>query len=161
MAPSKTFNLAGMASSSVIISNPELREAYQSMVDKLHVGMGNIFGMVASEAAYTYGHNWRKQMLAYVSKNMDYAESYIAKHLPRVKMIRPEATYLVWLDFSALMLDDEALVDFIRNKAGLGLNDGPMFGQGGKGFQRINLACPRSIVEQAMEKLKEACSTLD
>ena len=161
MAPSKTFNLAGMASSSVIISNPELREAYQSMVDKLHVGMGNIFGMVASEAAYTYGHEWRKQMLSYVSKNMDYVEGYIAKHLPRLKMIRPEATYLVWLDFSALKLDDKELVDFIRNKAGLGLNDGPMFGQGGKGFQRMNLACPRSIVVRAMEQLNKACSRPD
>lgn len=160
MAPSKTFNLAGMASSSVIISDHEKRTIFQEMVDKIHVGMGNIFGMVATEAAYTHGHDWRRQMLAYVSGNLDYMEKFIAEQLPQIKMIRPEATYLVWLDFREFNLDSSALVDFIRKDAGLGLNDGPVFGPGGEGFQRMNVACPRNYVVQAMKQLKNACDAL-
>jgi cystathionine beta-lyase len=160
MAPSKTFNLAGMASSSVIISNPKLRNDFQVMLDRVHVGMGNLFGMVASEAAYTHGREWLAQMLAYVKGNVDYVEDYLERHVPGVKMIRPEATYMIWLDFGQLGLNKEELRRFILEKAKLGLNDGPVFGPGGEGFQRINVACPRSIVEEAMERLKTAVGSL-
>jgi len=158
MAPSKTFNLAGMATSSVIISNPELRNDFQVMVDRVHVGMGNIFGMVASETAYSHGKEWLDQMLDYVKENLDYMESYIEKNIPGIKMIRPEATYLVWLDFSELGLSDEDLRAFVLKKAKLGLNDGPVFGPGGSGFQRMNVACPRALVEEAMSRLGKAIS---
>ena len=160
MAPSKTFNLAGMASSSVIISNEKLRNDFQIMLDRVHVGMGNLFGMVASEAAYTHGEEWLNQMLIYVKGNIDFMEEYISKNIPKVKMIRPEATYMVWLDFRELAMDNDTLKQFIIEKAGLGLNDGPVFGPGGEGFQRINLACPRAYVEEAMNRLENAIKTL-
>ena len=160
MAPSKTFNLAGMASSSVIISNEKLRNDFQIMLDRVHVGMGNLFGMVASEAAYTHGEEWLNQMLIYVKGNIDFMEEYISKNIPKVKMIRPEATYMVWLDFRELAMDNDILKQFIIEKAGLGLNDGPVFGPGGEGFQRINLACPRAYVEEAMNRLENAIKTL-
>ncbi|HPE57392.1 MAG TPA: PatB family C-S lyase [Bacteroidales bacterium] len=160
MAPSKTFNLAGMASSSVIISNEKLRNDFQIMLDRVHVGMGNLFGMVASEAAYTHGEEWLNQMLIYVKGNIDFMEEYISKNIPKVKMIRPEATYMVWLDFRELAMDNDTLKQFIIEKARLGLNDGPVFGPGGEGFQRINLACPRAYVEEAMNRLENAIKTL-
>lgn len=160
MAPSKTFNLAGMASSSVIISNPTLRNTFQVMIDNVHVGMGNLFGMVASEAAYTHGEKWLGQLLEYIKGNLDYLEDYLKKNIPQVKMIRPEATYLVWLDFRELGMNDEELKQFVLEKAKLGLNHGPVFGQGGSGFQRMNVACPRSIVEEAMERLNRAINNL-
>lgn len=160
MAPSKTFNLAGMATSSVIISNQELRSEFQVMLDRVHVGMGNLFGMVASEAAYSWGEDWLRQMLEYVKGNVDYVEKYLAGNIPQVKMIRPEATYMIWLDFRALGMDNGELKKFVLEKARLGLNDGPVFGPGGDGFQRMNVACPRSIVEEAMERLKTAVGSL-
>ena len=159
MAPSKTFNLARMASSSVIISNEKLRNDFQIMLDRVHVGMGNLFGMVASEAAYTHGEEWLNQMLTYVKGNIDFMEEYISKNIPKVKMIRPEATYMVWLDFRELAMDNDTLKQFIIERAGLGLNDGPVFGPGGEGFQRINLACPRAYVEEAMNRLENAIKT--
>jgi len=160
MAPSKTFNLAGMATSSVIISNPELRNEFQVFLDRVHVGMGNLFGMVASEAAYTHGEEWLGQMLNYVNGNLEYMQNFIIDNIPEIKLIKPEATYMVWLDFRNLKMTDEELKDFIVHKAKLGLNDGPMFGPGGSGFQRMNIACPRSLVEEAMERLKKALNNI-
>ena len=160
MAPSKTFNLAGMATSSVIISDPKLRNDFQVMLDRVHVGMGNLFGMVASEAAYTRGKEWLSQMLTYVKGNVDYLEDFLEQHVPGVKMIRPEATYMIWLDFAQLGLSNEELRKFILEKAKLGLNDGPVFGPGGEGFQRMNVACPRSIVEEAMQRLERAIKAM-
>lgn len=156
MAPSKTFNLAGMASSSVIISNPQLRNDFQVFLDRVHVGMGNLFGMVASEAAYTHGKEWLDQMLDYVKGNLDYMETYIKEKIPQIEMIRPEATYLVWLDFRKLSMTNEKLKSFVLQKAKLGLNDGPVFGPGGDGFQRMNVACPRAYVVEAMQRLEKA-----
>ncbi len=156
MAPSKTFNLAGMATSSVIISNEELRKTLQSTIEVMHIGMGNLFGAVASEAAYTFGASWLEQMLDYVNGNVEFVKGYLEKNIRQVKMIVPEATYMVWLDFRSPGMTDEELKTFVIKKAGLGLSDGPLFGQGGSGFQRMNLACPRSVVVQAMKKLKTA-----
>ena len=156
MAPSKTFNLAGMSTSSVIISNPELRKTFKAMLDKLHLGLGNIFGAVASEAAYINGKDWLDQMLDYVKGNVDYVDDFLKSHLPQVKMVQPEATYMVWLDFRELKLSRKELNELILTKAKLGLNDGEVFGPGGEGFHRMNLACPRSYVEAAMNQLKAA-----
>jgi cystathionine beta-lyase len=160
MAPSKTFNLAGMASSSVIISNPKLRNDFQVFLDRVHVGMGNLFGMVASEAAYTHGEEWLNQLLDYINRNVDYVENYLNNYIPKIKMIRPEATYMIWLDFRELGLSNEELKKFVLEKAKLGLNDGPVFGPGGEGFQRMNVACPKSIVEEGMKRLKHAVDNL-
>jgi cysteine-S-conjugate beta-lyase len=159
MAPSKTFNLAGMSTASVIISNASLRKRFQAMIDKLHIGMGNIFGMVASEAAYTHGEDWLRQLMDYLHGNIIFISDFLKENLPDVQMIQPEATYLVWLDFRKLGLSSEKLNQLIRDKAKLGLNDGTMFGPGGEGFQRMNAACPRVYVEEAMRRLQLAVTS--
>jgi cystathionine beta-lyase len=156
MAPSKTFNLAGLSTSSVIISDPALRKSFNNIIERVHIGMGNIFGMVASEAAYTCGEEWLGQLLSYVKGNIDFMEDYIRLKIPGLKMIRPEATYMVWLDFRDMKLSNEKLKELIVRKAGLGLNDGSTFGPGGEGFQRINVACPRILVVEAMNRLEKA-----
>jgi len=156
MAPSKTFNLAGMSTSSVIISNPELRKSFKATLDSFHIGLGNVFGTIASEAAYTHGLEWLDQLLEYVKGNVDFVDKFLKNQLPVVKMIYPEATYMVWLDFRELKLTRKELNELILKKTKLGLNDGEVFGPGGEGFQRMNLACPRSYVESAMQQLKAA-----
>lgn len=158
IAPSKTFNLAGLSTSSVVISDAKLRDAFSAVADTLHITGGNIFGAVASEAAYTHGEEWLEQLLDYVEANVDYLQAFLASELPTVKMMRPEATYLAWLDFNALGMNDKELQNFLIQKARLGLNAGYTFGPGGEGFARINLACPRSIVEEAAKRLKAALS---
>ncbi len=160
IAPSKTFNMAGLATSSVITSNPLLKEKYDQILDTIHIGMGNIFGTIASEAAYNYGDEWLDQLLMYLSKNMDFVEQYFSEHITDIKVIRPEGTYLMWLDCSNLNLKNKDLKDFMINDAGLGFNDGRMFGAGGDGFMRMNVACPRKTIEQALNKLKAAVNEL-
>jgi len=156
IAPSKTFNLAGLSTSSVIIPDAELRDAFTSVSETLHITGGNIFGKVASEAAYRQGEAWLNQMLDYVNRNIDYVEDFIKNNFPQIKMMRPEATYLVWLDFRELGLNPKELQEFLIEKARLGLNAGHTFGPGGEGFARINLACPRSTAEEGMDRLKKA-----
>lgn len=156
MAPSKTFNLAGLATSHVIISDEKLRTRFNAILEQVHVGMGNIFGAVAAEAAYRFGNEWREQMLQYVQENVDFLDVYLKTHIPEIRMIRPEATYMAWLDCREMGMEDQGLKDFMIFKAGLGLNDGPMFGEGGSGYQRINLACPRTKVIKAAHQLREA-----
>lgn len=156
IAPSKTFNLAGMSTASLIISNSKLRYAYKAVVEKLHIDLGNIFGTVASTAAYSMGDEWLDQLLVYIDGNINYLDNYLKSNIPQIKMIRPEATYMAWLDCSGLGLDDKELNKFFITKAGLGLSPGVQFGLGGKGFMRINLACPRSILEKALQRLSEA-----
>jgi cystathionine beta-lyase len=160
MASSKTFNLAGMSTSSVIISNPDLRKTFKAMLDKLHLGLGNIFGAAASEAAYTFGNDWLYQMLDYVKGNIDFVDEFLKRNLPMVKMIYPEATYMIWLDFRELNLSREELNNLILRSAKLGLNDGEVFGAEGEGFQRMNLACPRSYIETAMKQMEDAIKRL-
>jgi cystathionine beta-lyase len=126
------------------------------MLERVHIGMGNIFGAVASEAAYSSGQEWRIQMLNYVQQNIDFVEDYLGKNMPVVKMIKPGATYMIWIDFRQLNKTDKELRKFMIQKAKLGFNDGPVFGSGGSGFQRMNVACPRVLVENAMERLEKA-----
>jgi len=156
MAPSKSFNIAGLATSSVIISNPVIREKFNKMMERLHIGGGNIFGMEASIAAYSNGEEWIDKMLEYVNDNMSLVYNYCSERIPRIKPVKAEATYLLWLDCSDLGMDDVSLRKFMIEKAGLGLNDGPSFGPGGNGFQRMNVACPRSVVREALERLEKA-----
>ena len=157
VAPSKTFNLAGMATSAVIISNPELKKKYDKILDQVHVGMGNLFGNVATEAAYTHGHEWLDQLLDYVKGNCIFAGNYLENFLPQIRPVPLEATYLLWLDFRDTGFgSDEELRSFMINKAGLALSEGTSFGPGGEGFMRMNLACPRAVLEKALEKLRKA-----
>jgi cystathionine beta-lyase len=160
IAPSKTFNMAALATSSLICSNKELKEKYDKVLDTIHIGMGNVFGAVASEAAYNLGDEWLDQLMEYLSGNLDYLDHYLKENIPQIKMIRPEGTYLVWLDCSELNMTDEELKNFMIQKAGLGLNAGTMFGTGGEGFMRINVACPKQTVKDALTRLENAVNKL-
>lgn len=159
-AASKTFNLAGLASSSVIISDLALREQYKSFISRLHIDMGNLFGMVATQTAFEEGEQWLGQVLDYIFGNIVYATDFLADQLPKVKVIKPEATYMIWLDFSAFQMSDDELKSFLINEAKLGLNSGIDFGPGGEGFMRINVACPRLLLQQGLERLRDAFTQL-
>lgn len=156
VAPSKTFNLAGLYTSLVITTNPELRKAYERVLDAVHVGGGSLFGQVACEAAYAQGDEWLAQLLHYLEGNFSYLQDWQAREVPQLVLSPLEATYLCWLDFSFLDLEEEELKAFMIEKAGLGCNDGPMFGPGGKHHQRMNIATPRSVLRGALEQLAEA-----
>ncbi len=153
MAPSKTFNLAGLYTSLMIATNPALIKRYEKVLDAVHVGGDNILGQVALEAAYTSGDEWLGQLLDYLEKNFQAFSSVLNNSVPELLISPLEATYLAWLDFSFLELDDAGLNDFIIHRAGLGLNDGPMFGPGGSQHQRLNLATPRKILLEGAERL--------
>ncbi|HNX66345.1 MAG TPA: PatB family C-S lyase [Bacteroidales bacterium] len=161
MAPSKTFNLAGLSTSSVIISNDILREKYHKTLEGLHMHLGNIFGNVASETAYTYGEGWLKELLSYVKENVDLVMSFCKTNIPVIKPVMPEATYMIWLDCRALRMSGRELHRFFVEKAGVGMNEGSAFGPGGEGFMRLNLACPRATVQKALEQIEEAIKTLN
>lgn len=160
MAPSKSFNIAGLATSFVIISNPVIRKKFIRMIEKLHIGGGNIFGMEASIAAYSNGEGWINKMLEYVNGNMNLVAEYCREKIPRIKPVKTEATYLAWLDCHDLGMDDADLHKFMIEKAGLGFSDGPKFGNGGSGFQRMNLACPRTVVNEALERIEKAANLI-
>jgi cystathionine beta-lyase len=156
VSASKTFNLAGLATSAVIISNSELREKFESFCRKVHTGSGNLFGYTAAEAAYRYGEEWLNELLEYLSENIQFAQNFFRKHIPVIEPIPTEATYLMWLDCRKLGLSPEQLGDFMVKQAGIGLNNGVMFGPGGEGFMRLNVACPRALLEKALERLRRA-----
>ncbi len=155
MAPSKTFSLAGLEVSSIIIPNKKLRRNFASA--RMGVLPGpNLFGYTALEAAYRFGDEWLDQVLDYLQGNLDYLQDTFVRKIPRVKVIPPQGTYLIWLDFSALGLDDLELRKFMREKARVGLDDGFLFGKGGSGFQRMNIACPRYILTEALNRIEKA-----
>lgn len=158
MAPSKTFNLAGLEASSIIIPNKKLRERFAEA--RLGVGSPNLFGFTAMEAAYRYGDDWLEQLLDYLQVNMEYALKYFKNRIPKIKVIKPQGTYLLWLDCRVLGLDDAALRTFMREKAKVGLDDGFLFGAGGSGFQRMNIACPRGLLEEALGRIEGAVGRL-
>jgi len=160
IAPSKTFNMAGMATSVLIIPNTAWRMQYETLIESLHLNGGNVLGAVATEAAYTHGHEWLDRLLEYLSQNLDFAETFFTSEMPKIKFIRPEGTYLAWLDCRALQLSDEALHQFFNQKAAVILNYGSLFGTGGSGFMRMNIACPRFTLEKALIQIKNAYQTL-
>lgn len=156
VSASKTFNLAGLATSAVIISNSALREKFESYCNKVHTGSGNLFGYIAAEAAYRYGEEWLNQLLEYLSENIQFAQNFFREHLPIIEPLPTEATYLMWLDCRKLGLSSEQLGDFMIKQAGIGLNNGAMFGPGGDGFMRLNVACPRALLKKALVGLHKA-----
>lgn len=156
MAPSKTFNFAGLATSYIVASNPKHFERLNGMNEKLHLGSGNIFGGVALEAAYNHGDEWLRQLIAYLEKNITFSEEFINNELPGIELIKPEATFLLWIDFRKLNLKGKTLTQKMIEKAGLGLSDGRLFGTDGEGFQRMNIGCPASLVKQALVQIKNA-----
>lgn len=153
-AASKTFNLAGLATSTAIIPNPVIRKTYTDYVNDMEAHLGNIFGKVSTQAAMTYGDEWLEQLLGYVQGNIDYVSDFLTAHLPKVKFNKPQATYMMWLDFNGYGLTEEELWRKMTQEAQLGLNRGKDFGEEGRGFFRINLACPRSTVVEAMQRMK-------
>jgi len=156
MAPSKTFNLAGLSTSSMIIPDEVLREKYRNVLVGLHLHLGNIFGNVASEAAYSKGSEWLSEMIRYIQGNVDLVMDYCHAHLPLIRPLKPEATYMMWLDCRQMGLGGKELHRFFIEKAGVGMNEGSAFGPGGEGFMRINLACPRSVVEKSLKQIDRA-----
>lgn len=155
-APSKTFNIAGIVSSYAIVPNPELRNRFYPWLAANELNEPTLFAPIATIAAFTQGENWRRQMLRYVESNVEFVIEYCAAHIPAIKPLRPQASFLIWLDCRALGLTQRELVDLFVNKAHLALNDGEMFGKEGIGFMRLNVGCPRVTLRQAMEQLKAA-----
>ena len=155
-APSKTFNIAGLQVSNIFIPNDELRRQFKKQIDAAGYSQLNAAGLAACEAAYRDGEEWYNAMISYVKENIAYTKSYIEQNIPQIKMTEPEGTYLVWMDFRELGLQESALEDLIVNKAGLWLDSGAMFGAAGEGFQRINVACARATLTEALERLKKA-----
>ncbi len=160
-APSKTFNLAGLQVSNIIIPNEKMRQSFiNTIVHKNGIGIPNSFGIVAMIAAYNEGEEWLEQVLRYIDSNFEYLKDFIRSKIPIIKYIEPEGTYLAWLDFNSLGLNDEELKNVILNKANIALDGGKLFGAGGEGFQRINVACPKSILEETMQRIKKAIDQL-
>lgn len=152
-APSKTFNIAGLQASNIFLPNPALAERFRKEVSMTGFSQLSLPAITACEAAYRYGDEWLEGVLAYIKGNVEFVKDYLQKYLPKVKMVRHEGTYLVWLDFRAYGLTDAELDKLIVEKAGLWFDSGAMFGACGEGFQRVNVACPRAILTQALEKL--------
>jgi len=158
MSPSKTFNLAGLHVSAIIVPNEELRRLFSNTRSGI-LPEPNLFGFTALEAAYRYGDEWLEQLLDYLQGNLEFLMQYFAKRIPEIKVIRPQGTYLVWLDCRNLGMDDMTLRGFMREKAKVGLDDGFLFGSGGSGFQRMNIACPRIILDEALKRIEIAMIT--
>lgn len=155
-APSKTFNIAGIVSSYAIVPDPQIRERFYGWLKANELNEPTIFSPIATIAAFTHGDEWRRAMLAYVQDNIDFVIEYCHNHLPAIKPLRPQASFLVWLDCRALGLDHDALIDLFVNRARLALNDGEMFGPGGEGFMRLNVGCPRATLREALDRLYTA-----
>lgn len=155
-APSKTFNIAGLAASIAIIKNEKLRRKFVLQEEKYELHSANFLGPVAMAAAFNEGDPWRQEMLAYLRGNIEFALDYFEKYIPQIKPWRPQASFLLWLDCRALELSDKELLAFFVDKAKLGISPGVMFGKEGRGFMRMNFAVPRQVLEQALEQLKNA-----
>ena len=153
-APSKTFNIASLMISNILIPNPELKRKFKHQMDAAGISQLNVLGLVACEAAYEHGEEWYQAMKTYVKENIEFVKQYVEKQLPGVNMVEHEGTYLVWLDFRGTGLSVEELDDKIINQAKLWLDSGKIFGSCGEGFQRINVACPRKVLEEAMDRIK-------
>ncbi|MBR3644942.1 MAG: pyridoxal phosphate-dependent aminotransferase [Lachnospiraceae bacterium] len=157
-APTKTFNLAGLQQSNIFIPNKELRDKFIFEYDVSGMDEPNIFGIAAAEAAYNYGDEWYEASNKYIKENIDFASRYIEEKLPGVRLVPTEGTYLIWLDFRGTGLSHSVVDDLIINKAKLWLDSGKIFGKTGEGFQRINVACPRSVLAEALERIRDCIS---
>ncbi|MDT8717204.1 pyridoxal phosphate-dependent aminotransferase [Clostridium sp. 19966] len=153
-SPSKTFNLAGLQVSNIIIQNKEIREKVENILELNEIGEPNAFAVDALIAAYEQGEEWLNQLIRYLDKNVEYISDYLKENIPEIKLIKPEGTYLLWLDCRELGMKGEELNKFFMDKAKVWLNDGRMFGAKGEGFVRMNVACPKSIIEKALTKIK-------
>jgi cysteine-S-conjugate beta-lyase len=158
IAPSKTFNLAGLQASAVLIPNKELKAKFKEVQEQQGFFTLNTFGIAGMEAAYRYGEEWLEQLLVYLDENMKITTDFIAEHLPALKPMKADATYLLWIDCRELGLSDEEIKNQLLEKGKLGLEPGTKYGEGGEGFVRMNLACPRETLYEGLERLKKAFS---
>lgn len=159
-APSKTFNIAGLYCSNGIIPNPEFKEKISAMITRLAMTHINCFGLIAAETAYNNGASWLDELLTYLEGNVDYAIAELKRIAPKIKVTKPEGTYVLWMDCRELGIPYEELNQFFVREAGLGFNEGSNFGPVGAGFQRMNIACPRSLITEALNRMEKALATL-
>ena len=159
MAPSKTFNMAGLVSSSYIIPNSEIRKKFSDFMDNSELANGNIFAYVAAQAAYENGTEWLTEMIRYIQGNVNYIVEFLEKNVPQIKPMIPQASFLIWLDCTGLEMSSHQLQDFMVKEARLGLNKGTTFGPGGEQHLRLNIGCSREVLKQAMEQLKSAINS--
>lgn len=156
MAPSKTFNIAGMMNSVVVASNPEILQRYNRELTALHLDSGNIFGHIALKSAYLYGEAWLDELLRYLEGNIRFALDYFRQELPDIRVCCPEGSFLLWLDFNGTGLSHEACGERLLKRGKIGLNDGLTFGEAGRGFRRMNIGCPRCVLEDGLERIKKS-----
>jgi cystathionine beta-lyase len=156
LAPSKTFNIAGIVSSYSVVKNPTIRDKYYKYLTSSELNDGTIFSNLALQAAYNYGGNWLDQLKEYLWENVLFVEKYLKANIPQIKVVLPEASFLLWLDCRELQISQTELTNLFINKALLALNDGAMFGKEGIGFMRMNIGCPRTTLEKALEQLRKA-----
>ncbi len=159
-APTKTFNMAGVVSSWAVVINDELRDKFFHWLEASELCEATMFAPVATVAAFTHGEEWRKEMLSYVEGNIDFIIDYCKQYIPQIHPVRPQASYLLWLDCRGLGISHPELIDLFEKKAGLALNQGAMFGKEGEGFMRLNVGCPRATLQQALEQLRKAVEEL-
>ena len=154
-APTKTFNLAGLQVSNIFIPNAEIRQKFQLELWNTGYSLINIMGLVACQAAYEKGQEWLNELKNYLINNINYVDTFLKERLPKIKLIYPEGTYLLWLDFNELNLSDDKIEELMLNEAKLWLDNGKMFGEVGKGFQRLNIALPKEKLKYALENLEK------
>ncbi len=155
-APSKAFNMAGLGSSYFIIRNESIRRRFKTYLSASELNNGHVFAFCTTEAAYRYGEGWLSQLLNYLAGNIRLVQDFLTEHLPQVKMMVPQASFLIWLDFRNLHLEQKELVDIMLKQAHVAMNDGETFGVEGRGFMRLNIGTPRDVVLQALEQVKSA-----
>ena len=155
-APSKTFNLAGLQAANIFISNDKLRREFKAEINRSGYSQISITGLRAAQAAYEHGADWLDQLQEYLFGNLNWLEQFLVNDLPQVRLVRPQGTYLVWLDFRSILPEDKERKSFMINEAKLWLDEGTMFGPEGSGYERVNIACPRATLEEAMRRLKVA-----
>ncbi|SKC79228.1 MalY/PatB family protein [Maledivibacter halophilus] len=155
-APSKTFNLAGMQASNIIIPNSKLMERFRVILEKNNIGHQNPLSIIATEAAYNHGEQWLKELLKYLEENIEFIHKYLGENLPKARMIKPQATYLGWIDLREYEENGLKLERILAKKGKVALDGGTWFGQGGEGFMRINFACPRTLLEEGLSRICKA-----
>ena len=160
-APSKTFNIPGLVSSWVVVKSKELREPFYNWLETNEFSSPTMFATIGAEVAYTHGEEWLNQLIEYIEGSIAMVEEYLEKNIPQIKVVRPQASFLLWLDCRGLDMSQPALVDLFVRKAHLALNDGTMFGKEGEGFMRLNIGSPRKVILEALSHLAEAVNSLN
>ena len=156
MAPSKTFNVAGLSTAMTIIENKKMRKQFNKMLNKLHLSLTNVFGIVGLEACYKYGEDWLEDLKKYLQNNIDYTINFIEENIPEIKVNKPEGTFLMWLDFSGLSLSEDEIDKLLLKDAKVALNKGKTFGKGGEYHRRLNIGCPLETLKEALNRMEKA-----